>query len=160
MKPEEHLKRLAQSNSEFKRWFNHTLPHLAGAEAVKHFKDSFHNEGFTDEVLVKWRDVQRRTNPKRVDRAAASRPILTGQTGDLARSIDFIPKPGMVVVRSDTKGAGSDKDYAAAHNEGTISAGVKRNVVLPKRQFMGKSKVLDTKVMEICIAQLKRILER
>ncbi len=63
MKPEEHLKRLAQSNREFKQWFDHQLPHLVGEEAVKHFRDSFQNEGFTDEVLVKWQDVQRRTNP-------------------------------------------------------------------------------------------------
>ena len=154
---------MAQSNREFQDWFNRTLPHLVGAKAVKHFKDSFQNEGFTDEVLVKWQDVKRRTNPRkrrtRSGRTPASetQPILTN-SGDLGRSIDYTPQPGMVVVKSDTKGAGSDKDYAAAHNEGTTTAGRKHNVVIPKRQFMGKSKVLDRKVMEICTAQMKRIL--
>ncbi len=83
--------------------------------------------------------------------------ILTN-TGNLKRSIDFTARPGMVMVRSDTKGSETNADYAAAHNEGTTSAGVKHNVVIPKRQFMGKSKVLDRKVMELCTAQMKRIL--
>ena len=72
MTPEEHIKRIAESNRHFADWFNRTLPHLVGARAVQHFKESCQSEGFTDEVLVKWTDVKRRTNPKRVDRAAAS----------------------------------------------------------------------------------------
>lgn len=160
MTPEEHIRRLRESNAEFKRWFDHVLPHLAGAEAVEHFKESFQNEGFTDEVLVKWQDVQRRTNPKRVDRAAASRPILTGSTGDLGRSIDYTAQPGEVVVKSDTMGAGSDKDYAAAHNEGTTTAGRNRNVTIPKRQFIGKSKALDKKIEDITTREVKKILDK
>lgn len=121
MTPEEHIRQLRQSNAEFRQWFDRVLPNLVGAEAVAHFKDSFQNEGFTDQVLVKWQDVQRRTNPKRVDRAAASRPILTGATGDLGRSVDYKAMPGEVTIKGDTMGAGSDKDYAAAHNEGATA---------------------------------------
>ncbi len=33
---------------------------ILGNEAVNHYKESFQNEGFTDEVLNPWKDVKRR----------------------------------------------------------------------------------------------------
>ena len=33
---------------------------IVGTEAVAHFKGSFENEGFTDETLNPWKEVERR----------------------------------------------------------------------------------------------------
>ena len=159
MTPEEHLKQLRETSEAFRQWFDSKLPDIVGVEAVDFFKESFQNEGFTDEAFEPWSDVKRRTNPTRTDRAAASRKILTGATGDLGRSIEYTPAPGEVRITSDTTSVGSGKDYAAAHNEGTNTAGRNRSVTIPKRQFMGKSKTLDDKIGEITEDEAKRILK-
>lgn len=54
--------------SEFARQFPHKIQRLTdfgktdaldilGTEAVEHFRESFANEGFTDETLEKWPEV-------------------------------------------------------------------------------------------------------
>lgn len=48
--------------------------------------------------------------------ADGQRRILTGRTGDLGRSIRWKTEPGRAVIYSDLP-------YAAAHNDGTTSAG-------------------------------------
>jgi phage gpG-like protein len=158
MTPEEHIKKLMEQNAEFKIWFQNNLPHIVGIEAVNFFHESFQNEGFTDEVLEKWQEVKRRQNPKRPERASASRPILTGETGDLGRSIEYKIKDGDTVITADTVESGSEKDYASAHNEGTTNAGRNHNVVIPKRQFIGKSKKLDKIIVDKSTENLKRII--
>jgi len=159
MNIEEHIRQLYHQNTEFQRWFNNDLPEMVGVEAVNHFTESFQNEGFTDETLEKWQEVKRRSDPKRIDRAAASRPILTGDTGDLGRSIESKAQPGEVKITAATTAAGSDKDYAAAHNEGTTTAGRGNKTKIPKRQFIGKSAVLDKKIMDICERKIASILK-
>jgi phage gpG-like protein len=157
MTPEEHIKQLSQSNDEFKRWFDNDLPRMVGVEAVNFFTENFQNEGFTDETFEPWKEVKRRENPKRPDRANASLKILT-QSGNLGKSIEYTAEPGQVTITSDTKGTGSELDYAAAHNEGTTTAGRNHNVTIPKRQFIGKSATLDKKVMEIMKEGADKIL--
>jgi phage gpG-like protein len=153
MSPEEHIQKLNTAKAEFTVWFNSELPDIVGVEGVNHFKESFQDEGFTDETLEKWPQVKRRSNPKRVDRAAASRQILTGETGDLGRSVEYTAQPGEVKYKS-------DKDYAAAHNEGTTNAGRGNKTTIPKRQFIGKSKALDKKIHDISEKDGMRILNK
>lgn len=160
MDPKEHLRRLQQSNAEFQRWFNNDLPDIVGVEAVNFFEESFQNEGFTDEILEPWQEVKRRSNPTRPDRAAASRPILTGATGDLGRSIEYSSSPGEVRITANPTNVGSSKDYAAAHNEGTKTAGRNNNVTIPKRQFVGESKTLDKKIDNITEEKAMKILNK
>lgn len=159
MTPSEAAKLLYTQKIEFQNWFNNVAPDILGTEAVNHFAESFQNEGFTDETLEKWPDVKRRTNPKRPDRAAASRPILTGSTGDLGRSIEYVAKPGEVKITADTMQIGSDKAYAQAHNEGTTTAGRGNRTTIPKRQFIGESKALNDKVLDISDESLRRFLK-
>jgi phage gpG-like protein len=159
MTPEELTRKLEADKQAFKNWFNNDLPDIVGVEAVNHFTESFQNEGFTDETLVKWQEVKRRSDPKRPDRAAATRKILSGKTGDLGRSIEYKARPGEVVVSSDTMRVGSDKDYASAHNEGTTTAGRGNSTTIPKRQFMGRSKVLEEKIMQISKVKLMYIFK-
>ena len=159
MTVEEHIKKLMQQSTEFAFYVNNVLPKVVAVEAENFYKESFQNEGFTDEVLEPWQNVKRRTEPKRPDRAAATRPILTGDTGDLGRSIEADPQPGQVTITADTLGAGSDADYASAHNDGTTNAGRNRNVTIPQRKFIGESKTLNKIVIEKMEGAAKKILK-
>lgn len=142
-----------------------TAPKRIAANAERHFKDSFRNQGFTDRALVKWRPLRKpRTNSK--GKKLQGR-ILKGR-GLLANSIR--------VARADWNGiqvvaGGPHVPYAKLHNEGgwirrqvTRRAHTRRahpantrrgrvlrneahvrrhqarmNVYIPKRQFMGDS---------------------
>ena len=99
------------------------IPDILGQAAVDAFKQNFQDEGFFGSG---WKEVKRRQGHAKG--AAASRPILTGPTGNLGRSIDYETSDHEAVVFSDLP-------YAAAHNEGTTTAGRNHNVTIPKRQF-------------------------
>lgn len=161
MTPAEHLRRLKQQNKEYLNWFDRGLKTMVGTEAVNFYQESFQNEGFTDNELKPWKEVKRRSNPKRVDRAAAKRPILTGKTGDLGESISYSTEgvKNGVRITADTLKAGSDKDYAKAHNEGTKTAGRGNSTTIPKRQFIGKSKKLNDIIENKMEDKVKRILK-
>lgn len=159
MTNEEFIEKLRRDNVEFKQFYDNDLPTIVGTESVNFYSESFQNEGFTDTILEPWQDVKRRTDPKRPDRAAATRKILTGATGDLGRSIEFSKGLNEVKITADA-GVGSDKSYAAAHNEGTTTAGRNHNVVIPKRQFIGKSTKLNKIIMDITSKRVARILKK
>ena len=161
MTPEEFTRKLQADKQAFKNWFDNDLPVIVGVEAVNHFTESFQNEGFTDEGLAKWQEVKRRQNPKlgkrgkelKNQKASVKQPILT-KSGDLGRSIEYTSAPGEVVVSADTMRVGSENDYASAHNEGTTTAGRGNRTTIPKRQFIGHSKVLEEKIMKMSRTQL------
>ena len=111
---------------------NRKAPAITGIEATKHFKKSFRDEGFTDDVLKKWKDITpRRKAQKRNNHNGKLTGILT-DTGELGDSLTWSQENDQVVVSSDLK-------YAERHNEGTKG--------MPKRQFMGPSKKLDQTIM-------------
>ena len=60
------------------------IPDILGQAAVDAFKQNFQDEGFFGSG---WKEVKRRQGHAKG--AAASRPILTGPTGNLGRSIDY-----------------------------------------------------------------------
>lgn len=142
---------------------------IIGVLAVQHFKKSFRDEGFTDDVLVKWTPSRRKAKGRG---AYASRPTLT-QSGALADSIDYRTDLNKVYV-------GTSKPYARVHNEGLRITGLqivrahsrrmgrktvsvrahKRNVnfKMPKRQFMGRSKVLTQKIVKKLDEDIRNIL--
>lgn len=122
------LDRLADRLPEL---INDDLPDILGQAAVDLFKQNFQDEGFFGSG---WKEVKRRQGGAKG--AAASRPILTGERGDLGRSIKYDAKEGRAEVYSDIP-------YAAAHNEGTKTAGRNHKVTIPKRQFIGDHKELD-----------------
>lgn len=157
---QQHILQLQKQHKECKEFFDRQAPVIVGVEAVKFYKKSFHDEGFTNASLEKWKEVKRRENPKRPDRAAASRKILTGETSDLGRSIEYIPSPELVIIRSDTTKSGSKKSYAAAHNEGTTTAGRNRNITIPKRQFIGESVTLNKIIIEKLNQKLQLFLNK
>lgn len=116
------------------------FPVLAGAIAVQHFDRSFANKGFTDKSLKLWKPV---IDPK--TKKPKQRPLVS--TGRLRRSIDMDTDPGSVTIYSDV-------EYAAYHNQGGSVKGRP-----PKRQFMGKSEVLENNIENMIYKQLDNIFK-
>lgn len=46
--------------TRLKRYIEHEVPIIIGTEAVKHFQQSFYDEGFTDGNLIKWKPSKRK----------------------------------------------------------------------------------------------------
>jgi phage gpG-like protein len=113
-------------------------------EGVKHFKKSFQDEGFTDDVLEPWVDVSEKRKEQKRKKNGNLPPILT-DTADLGNSIQ-----GTITGRDIT--FGSDLPYAQRHNEGLAG--------MPKRQFMGASRALNRKIEEQLDKGFGRILGR
>jgi phage gpG-like protein len=127
---------------EIERFVSDDAPDIIGKEAVDHYTENFQEEGFVNGGLQKWQEVKRRMNPK-ITGVASERAILTGNTGDLGRSINYEDAGnGTVIIYSDLK-------YSAAHNEGTTTAGKNHSTVIPQRQFIGESQELSEKIIEI-----------
>lgn len=152
---------LEKKAKEVKRYINRDAPRIVAKMARDHAKQSFQDEGYTDDSYQKWTEVKRRGDDKMkrnkdgtVSKRQArdqKRKILT-DTGDLQRSIQS------EVVSSELVEIGSDLIYAKAHNEGTDNAGRNNNVKLPKRQFLGKSKQLEKEMTEKFQKDLTQIL--
>ena len=162
--------------SEAMQYVKEDLPDIIGIEGVKHFKNSFQQEGFEDRTVTKW--ASRKT--KRTG-STNGQKVLT-KSGELAESIDY-RKEGSNVVFS------TDKPYAELHNEGgeievtpkmkayfwamhkqAKDAGdedmadqykgmaLAKKIVMPKRQFMGESQVLEEHITAKIERDLNRIL--
>lgn len=153
---------LENKAKEVKRYIDRDAPRIVAKMARDHAKQSFQDEGFTDDTFQKWDEVKRRKeeNLKRGKRggilkkqaAAQTRKILTGESKDLKKSIQSD------IISSELVEIGSDLLYAIPHNEGTDNAGRNNNVKLPKRQFLGKSKQLEKEITEKFEKDLTKIL--
>lgn len=140
------MKNLKEQLRKLTKMVGSDIYHIVGAEATKHYKQSFRDEGFTDSSLEKWADVKRRTHPRHKKAASARRKILTGDTGDLGRSLEHKRQGKAVAIHS-------DKPYAKVHNEGG-RAGRGKGFTMKKRQFIGKSAELDRKIGEVVTKRL------
>lgn len=121
-----------------------------GIVAVKHFKQSFHDEGFSNksEKDMPWQEVQRRKKGKG---AASQRKILTGETGDLGESISYEKSSSGVNITN-------PKIYAQVHNEG-LKAGRGKGFKMPKRQFIGPSVLMTRKFDAKVQARMFKIMK-
>lgn len=99
-------------------------------ESLSHFRQSFQNEGFTDETLDPWPDITEKTKERKRRRNGSLPPILT-DTGDLSRSLTGTIEGNDVVISSDLP-------YAERHNQGLQG--------MKKRQFMGASRQLERRI--------------
>lgn len=126
---------------------------MAGNMAVRHFKESFRNEGFTDQSLEKWTEVQRRIPGtlayETATGAARTRGILRGK-GIMVNSIKVLQSSEYKVVIGV-----AGVPYAPYHNDGAKWTQRKvfgkpmreaKAVEIPKRQFIGNSKVLEQNI--------------
>ena len=162
MTPDEALKKYRSNSEKMIRWHKEVLPKIVGELAVKHYKESFQNEGFTNETLEKWQDVERRnpsspwygfsaTNKKHFSEANTTKNILTGESGDLGRLIFYIPKIDRVSV-------GSNLEYAPVHQFGQPAKVFgKKSFVMKARPFIGKSAVLNREIKRVIFNELKKL---
>jgi phage gpG-like protein len=143
------------------------LPRIVAVEGKNHFEESWQNQGFTDKNLVKWQKRQFNQKKLRKDRqrTAAYRRF---QDKDRGRAI-------LVSHQTDTKGThlkdsirvesdkkkvefSTDKAYAEVHNEGGRS-GRGKGFIMPQRQFMGPSEVLDKKIEAKLNSQMDKFFD-
>jgi phage virion morphogenesis protein len=133
---------LANDLEGFKREFS-KLPRLIANEAVNEFKGNFQRQGFRDQTTKPWK-------PRK--KADPGRGILIGKGGGkkLMKSIrkKVATKKRILVGTSETT-----KDYAGVHNYG-LRSGRGKGFKMPKRQFVGHSKMLSSNIR---ILILKRI---
>ena len=126
---------------------------MAGNMAVRHFKESFRNEGFTDTALEKWTEVQRRIPGtlayETATGAARTRGILRGK-GIMVNSIKVLQSSEYKVVIGV-----AGVPYAPYHNDGAKWTQRKlfgrelkepKQVEIPQRQFIGNSQTLEQKI--------------
>jgi len=144
MTPQEFTEQLKEIGIEIQDLTDNEAPVIAGKTAADFFTENFQRQGFLGQALAAWRDVGRRTHPRKTQKGqtAAGRQILFGETRNLSRSIDYDAGKGKVIVYSDVK-------YAPFHNEGTDK--------LPKRQFIGDSEKLNELVVSEINRKLKNI---
>lgn len=142
-----YLKDLEES---LQRQLAHDLPLKLGNLAVRMFKENFKKEGFFGKA---WQEVKRRLKPSGKNRAADTRPILTGATANLGRSVQFTPRDGSVLIHSDLP-------YAEAHNEGTSNAGRFHNVRIPQRQFIGEDPKLTAAIEKKITDEINKALNK
>jgi len=151
MTPKEFQHQLAEMTVEIKR-LNDKAPRIFGKIAVDIYTRNFQREGFLNNGLQPWQEVKRRQGGTKG--AAASRKILTGETGNLGRSFDYQAEKSKVRIYNDALSAGGFP-YGTVHNEGVSNAGRLRNVTIPKRQIIGESEELN----QACQAEIDRKLK-
>jgi phage gpG-like protein len=179
MTPQEAIAAIKKREADLARFYREDYPRILGDEAVKHFNQSFVNEGFTDKSLKKWDEVERRkpdspwygfekdaTSPRPGDKKrkkaepikktnfspnATERSILKGKgMAALKDATDYIIKPDRVTVRN-------DRPYAKVHNYGeTAKIFGKKSFSMPKRQFIGHSAVLNKAITDQVAREMKR----
>lgn len=115
-----------------------------GSIALKHFTESFSNQGFTDNTLVKWQPRKstryRQRSGKIVD--DTTRGILIGKGTANLRKLRRVNIDRYTVAIKNNQA--TDK-YARVHNDG-LRAGRGKGFMMPKRQFMGNSAVMSRKI--------------
>lgn len=123
---------------------------IVGTEAVNHYKESFTNEGFTDESLQKWPEVERRKTDSdwfghsgqtgEFSEARTVANILSGETGELKEATSYTKTEKGVRVKN-------EKVYARVHNFGGMAKIYgKKAFQMLARPFIGKSKVMVDKI--------------
>ena len=142
--------------SELRReiaWLRQELTNTRNRAAIliantskNHFVEGFRRGGFmTDDSVGGWKP--RKYKSKR----SQGRAILV-KTGDLRRSILVKSRaPERIIIG--TEGI----RYAMVHNFGLETGRRKARFIMPKREFIGDSKTLERKLIEMLNNQLRKI---
>lgn len=158
---------------KLQNFIRNDAPRIVGIEAIKHFKKSFRDEGFTDEVFRPWVPAKRKSKG---NGKYANRPTLT-QSGALGDAFSYDVDLNTVYIKN-------DRPYAEIHNEGGFilaSQSVKahkrwvrtsrggrevevrphvrqQRTHMPKRQFMGRSATLTKTIITQLDKRIHKIL--
>ena len=122
------------------------LPRVVANEARNHFLLGFRRGGRqTDRSASGW---QKRKRPDRSDRTRGRRAILV-KTGALRNDIQV----RRTTFREIIIGTLDTRAYASVHNFGNPA----RNT--PQREFLGKSRKLDSKIVRLIRREMNRVLK-
>lgn len=167
------LAQLAQA----KDYLQNDVYDVVGVEAVKHFKGNFEEEGFVDRTTQKW--ASRKTKRQ----GSTNGQKVLSKSGELAESIDYEAQKPAVIIKTDkpyaeihNKGgeievtAKMRKYFWAMHKEAKVMGDAEmadqwkglalaKKIVMPKREFMGESDVLNEKIAAKIIRDLNNIFK-
>jgi len=142
--------------SETSSYIRTTAPRIAANVALKAFRQNFQDEGFFSHP---WKQVLRRTSGTKAYRynaihhpARLTRRILTGDSGDLGRSLSAQYHTSSAIIFS-------DKVYARVHNQG-LRAGRGKGFTMPRRQFMGDDPALDSLIIDALTRKYSQLINK
>ena len=168
MTPEQFQQRIGEMRDQFGEMFDRYGLMIVGNVAVSWFKKNFQNQAWG---RVRWKEVQRREPGTKAYKynakhhpARTTRMILTGDTGDLGRSIEIKEtsplhggsEGGYITIWTNPSAFGSKEPYGRVHNEG-LRAGRGKGFTMPRRQFMGEHPELDDLIVKKLEEKLKQI---
>lgn len=116
------------------------LPRMLGVEMLNHTKQAFRAQGFTGSSFSAW---QRRKTQNRADRRTNKQRAILVDSGNLRRSL----RVRKATFKETAVGA-YGVPYASVHNRGLNG--------MPKRQFVGRSKVLNKKLERIVMREFRK----
>jgi phage gpG-like protein len=139
---------------QFKDTLQGTLSRVIRQEALNHFEMSWSKQGFTDQNLQLWpsrKPPERQFNKD----GTRSKSFIKWQNQNTGRAIlvGHRTKVSGIHLKDSLKGnidnkriiISTDKPYAQVHNEGG-KAGRGKGFIMPQRQFMGPSRILDINI--------------
>lgn len=123
------------------------MPRLIANEAKNEFTQNFTRQGFRDVSTKKWKQRKGNTDP--------GRGILIGKGSGkkLFRSIRTIKASQRRIV------VGSTVHYAGVHNYG-LRAGRGRGFQMPKRQFIGHSRILSSNIRKLILKHVNKSFDK
>lgn len=134
------------------------IPKYVKIMALEFYHNSFQNQGFTDASFQPWRTRKgekravyfgRRIKLRGKKDGRANRAILE-KDGTLRRSLNGKVSGSTVFIFTDSP-------YATVHNEGG-RAGRNHSARIPKRQFMGRSRMLDADIQRMIQKEVRNAL--
>jgi phage gpG-like protein len=164
MTPQQGIDKMRQIIEARERLWNEEMPKIIANEAVKHFEQSFLDEGKTDKSLVKWADVKRRDpnsewygfkreNKKQFSPTRAVDKVLT-DSGHLRESITY-------EIMSDRVRIKSDSPYAAVHQYGgQAKIFGKKAFTMTARPFIYRSDVLTKRIWDVFERMCKKEIDK
>lgn len=118
-----------------------------GEMSVKHYKKSFDREGFNDVPFMHWKLLKRpRPYPYTKNK-------ILNKTGRLKNSLRYRTVANKNSIRAHVF---TNVEYAEVHNEG-LWAGRGAGFKMPRRRFLGKSKLLEREIAKRVKYRLSRI---
>lgn len=183
MTPQEAIAALRKRISDLERFRREDLPDIIGTEAVRHYQQSFANEGATDKSLKKWDEVERRkpesewygfslgsnsARPSKIDEdgkkiKSTSRAKATNfsptrvQDKILTGETNELKNATTFVKKTDRVTVRNDKPYARAHNFGEQSYIFGKKAFNQKaRPFIYPSAVLNKAIHDKVAKEMKR----
>ena len=183
MTPQEAVAAVKKRLADLERFRREDVPDIIGTEAVRHYQQSFVNEGATDKSLKKWDDVKRRdpnspwygfslgsnsAKPERTDESGKKIKSISkakatnfsptrAQDKILTGETNELKNATTYVKKADRVTVRNDKPYARAHNFGELSYIFGKKAFNQKaRPFIYPSAVLNKAIYDKVAKEMKR----